>query len=234
MAAQRKRSKKLARKFLIRRIVALLALVGIVVLAVWGVRYFAASSHADPSSSTSASSQDTSAEDAQNSSESSGNFRSEKAQDSGIPDCSASDVDMKLIEDQSSLYSGNTMTFTKDFTHKGDTDCLLDTSDDAMVIVISNDQGVQIWRSDACSVDSADILLSQTDNYQKVTTWNGTVSNTAVDDSISSRAQVNANGHGCMNEGEAAPVAAAGDYTAELINSADDTMKSDAVKFSIL
>lgn len=235
------RSKKLQRKFLIRRVAALVVLVAFLGAIGWGIHAFIArrgsaasgTSSSAASTSSTASSKKSAQSSTSSSSDQTGTFRTDKAKASGIPDCSASDVSIGLSANQTSIASDGTITFTKDFTHKGSTDCLLDTSDDSMAIVISNSDGVQVWRSDACSVDASQILLGQEDNYQKTTVWNGTISNTTVDNSIASKATVNAAGHGCMNVGESAPHVSAGDYAAELINTQDDSMKSDAVKFTV-
>ena len=102
-----------------------------------------------------------------------------------------------------------------------------------MVITMTNAEGVQVWRSDACEADPAVILLGQNDTYQKKSSWNAVVSNAAVDNSINGRATINDSGHGCMNEGQSARHVTAGEYTAEMVNIADNTMKSEPIKITV-
>ncbi|TCD54464.1 hypothetical protein EJ419_03035 [Alloscardovia theropitheci] len=234
------RSKQLQRKFLIRRIVALVVLLALIVAIGWGIRAVMSRRGASSSDGNSSQSTSQSSQTAQNSEQSKtgdanakGTFRSDKAKASGIPDCSSDDVTVTLSADNATIAADGSLNFTKTFAHKGSTDCLVDTSDDSMAVVITNTDGVQVWRSDACAVDPSQILLGQDDTYQKNMTWNGSISNTTVDGSIAERSTVNAAGQACMNAGETAPHVVAGDYTAELINVADDSMKSEAVKFSV-
>ncbi|MFC0265872.1 hypothetical protein [Alloscardovia macacae] len=229
MNAQNRRTPS-RRTYAVRRAVALVILLAVLAALGWGVAALASRGRTAPSAASTAS---TSQKKVNSSSSTSGTFRSQKAKDSGIPDCSANDMSVTLSADQSQIYGGGTLNLTKKFEHKGSMDCLVDTSDASMVVVISNSQGVQVWRSDACPAEASSILLGQNDTYEKTTAWNGVISNTAVDDSISSRATVNTGGHGCMNAGEQAPYAQSGDYTAQLVDVNDDSVKSDLVHFSI-
>lgn len=226
MTAQKRRTVS-RRTYAVRRAVALTILLVALAGLVWGLTALASRGRSVQSTVS------TSQTKVNSSSPKTGTLRSQKAKDSGIPDCSANDMSVTLTANQSQIYGGGTLNLTKKFEHKGSTDCLVDTSDASMAVVIANSQGVQVWRSDACPADPAAILLSQNDTYEKVTAWNGVISNTAVDDSISSRATVNTNGHGCMNAGEQAPYAQSGDYTAQLVDVNDDSVKSDLVHFSI-
>ncbi|MFD0704282.1 hypothetical protein ACFQY8_00730 [Alloscardovia venturai] len=230
--------RKLARKYLIRRVVALV--IAIAVLALVGVGIFAVthrgrSAASSALSATSSSTKKTQKSQSSTSSDSSsqGNFTTQKAKDSGIPDCSTNQLKLTLSADSTAVSNDSTIKFTKTFTHQGNQNCLIDTSDDNTVLVVTNAQGTQVYRSDACTVDPGEILLGQSDTYTKDTSWATAVSNTAVDKSIADNAEVNASGHGCMKSGKSAPHVAAGEYTAQLIDATDNSVVSDPVKLTI-
>ncbi|ERH31322.1 hypothetical protein [Alloscardovia omnicolens] len=227
--------RKTERKYIIRRAVALAVLFALIIGGGWGVyaAFFARDTNkvSTARSNTSTSSTKKSNKEQQNSTE--GVFRSDRAKDSGIPDCTTQNVAVKLTADPTEITTNGTVNFAKDFTHTGSTDCILNVSDASMVITMTNAEGVQVWRSDACEADPAVILLGQNDTYQKKSSWNAVVSNVAVDNSINGRATINGSGHGCMNEGQSARHVAAGEYTAEMVNIADNTMKSEPIKITV-
>ncbi|WP_418969134.1 hypothetical protein [Alloscardovia omnicolens] len=234
MAGSKTKRRKLERKYVIRRAIALLIAAALLIAGGWGIYVFVASRSvkSTASSQTLQKSSKKKSSPAQKAN-AEGVFRSQRAQDSGISDCTISNVAVKLVADTTDITTNGTVNFRKDFTHSGTLDCILNVSDDSMALVVSNSEGVQVYRSDACEVSSSVILLGQNDTYQKSTSWSAAVSNVAVNDSLKSSATVNGNGHGCMKEGESAPHVAPGEYTAQLINIADDTMKSEPVKITV-
>lgn len=228
------RKKKLARKYLVRRIVAVAILIAVLVAIGGGIHAIAhRSSGSGASEQKSVTSSQSAKKSTAKSESTSNNFKSQKAKDSGVPDCTSGDVSVELKADATQVNDDATITFTKALKHTGSVDCLIDTNDDSLVLIVTNDAGTQVYRSDACSVDSAEVLLSQKDTYDKTTQWATAISNTAVDGSIADNATVNDASHGCMNDGAQAPHVSPGTYTAQLVSATEQDLQSQPVQIKV-
>lgn len=233
------RKKKLARKYIIRRIVALLILLALIAGISVGVYALihrsggAGQSEQNTSEAISTEKKSTPTESEKKAATTSNNFKSQKAKDSGVPDCTANDVSLKLEANVMEVEETGTVTFTKSLEHQGEVDCLIDTSDSALVLIVSNDAGEQVYRSDACESDSAYVLLGLDDTYDKKSVWQTAISNSAVDKSIASKTKINAAGHGCITAKKSISHVSTGNYTAQLMSTTEQNLQSPSVKLTV-
>ncbi|NEG70401.1 hypothetical protein [Bifidobacterium choloepi] len=104
---------------------------------------------------------------------------------SNVPDCSSSDVQLKLSADKTTVAVGGTVTFTAeiDFTGKETGGCFVDGADDSRVLVIKSGNDT-IYRSDACQATYRPLLMFKDQVDSQTMTWNtNSTGDTCVDDS---------------------------------------------------
>ncbi|MBT1165480.1 hypothetical protein [Bifidobacterium simiarum] len=130
----------------------------------------------------------------------------------GIPDCTASDVDLSLTAQTAVIGVGGTVTFKAAIDHRGDQDCLIDSSTSGLVLTISSGDK-QIWQSDSCPADSNLLLMHGNDKYIQSITWNA-----------------NSSGSKCVADADL-PKVSAGTYTATV--SLRDAPKAESDQLSV-
>lgn len=120
-------------------------------------------------------------------------------QQSKVKDCTASDIDLSLQSDSQTVAVGGSMKFTATIKYvpKGKSSCLIDAADDSRVLTIKSGSDT-VWRSDACDVDSRQLLLAVGDTDTQTMTWN-----------------TNRTGDSCADD-STLPKVDAGTYTAQL------------------
>ncbi|PJM75468.1 hypothetical protein CSQ87_05575 [Bifidobacterium simiarum] len=132
----------------------------------------------------------------------------------GIPDCTASDVDLSLTAQTAVIGVGGTVTFKAAIDHRGDQDCLIDSSTSGLVLTISSGDK-QIWQSDSCPADSNLLLMHGSDKYIQSITWNA-----------------NSSGSKCVADADL-PKVSAGTYTATLALRDAPKAKSDQLSVTV-
>ena len=192
----RKISKKQQQIYRRRRIVAVIvllaviaALCGLVYGVVRGVQAVsgslsssasssqsASASTSAPSTSTAAASQSAKPSDSASASKSatpSASESSTKAKNSGIPNCTASDVSLDLTADTTTVAQGGKVTFKVVIKHDSKRDCVIDASNASRILTITSGDNT-VWRSDSCPVDSRQLLMTGSDKDTQTIAWNTT------------------------------------------------------------
>lgn len=160
---------EMRRVYLRRRIIAVIVLAAVIAAAVWGGvaiartlsrRHSAASTvqEAKPRASSSAASEGQSV------------HRTEKSRLSGIPDCTASDLELSLSAQQSTVESGGTAIFSVSVAHKGQRDCLIDAANGSRVLAVASGNTV-VWRSDICESSARMLLMTDKDVDTQKISW---------------------------------------------------------------
>ncbi len=214
-----------------RRIVALgiiVIVICVIVGGIWGISRVikgssstaasGSSSVSSTSQSSSSSKESASAQSSKSSSTASATptTQSDKSKRSGIPDCTASNLNLALSTNDATTYEGGSITFTITITHKGSTDCLVDASSSSTVLVIKS-ADTTVYRSDACDADSKMLLMSESQSYKQSITWGGKANN----------------GTACETTDSSVVTAGVGTYSAYATMADDESAVSDPVTITI-
>lgn len=115
----------------------------------------------------------------------------------GVRECTTSDVSLDLTVAEPTVGVGGSVEFTASIVYDGKVSCLIDGSDSSRILTITSGDD-QVWRSDACPVDSRMLLMAKGDTDVQTITWN-----------------TNRSGSECVDDASL-PKVSAGTYTAQL------------------
>lgn len=85
---------------------------------------------------------------------------------SGVPSCSASDVQLQLSASAASVSVGGSVQFSATISYIGAGQCLIDAADDSRVLTITSGDRT-VYRSDVCAVKSRMLLMSKSDEMKQ-------------------------------------------------------------------
>lgn len=89
----------------------------------------------------------------------------------GVKDCTSSEVSLQLVPSATSVAVGGSLDFSASITYTGSgNSCLVDGSDAGRVLTITSGDD-EVWRSDACPVDSRMLLMASGDVDTQTITW---------------------------------------------------------------
>lgn len=133
---------------------------------------------------------------------------------SGVSDCTAGDISLQLKASPSTVSVGGSVQFTATIAHSGSDNCLVDASNDSRILTITSGSQT-IWKSNVCTASSRMLLLSGSDSDVQNITWN-----------------TNATGASCQSDSSLLNVNA-GTYRAQLSMKGNADIKSDAVTVTV-
>lgn len=130
-----------------------------------------------------------------------------------VPDCTASNITLDISATPVKVGVGGSVEFTVGISHQGKKACLVDGSDAARVLTITEGDDT-VWRSDSCPVSSRLLLMGAGDRDQQTITWN-----------------TNRTGDGCQADSDL-PKVPAGTYVATV--SMPDLPKVQSVQVPVI